>query len=165
MGFVAFPLNFWKVFSVIAGNRLRSSLTAGTRSYLTKSPYVVGCPKLFLLCINDLKNVSEEFQIISFADDTNLFLSGLHLNELFAKANNEIPKVQDWFLCNCLCLNSSKTSQQLYTTKFTSSVPDVRSNNMTVRRADSVKFLGLTVGVDELLSLNSTSIMCARNFL
>ena len=108
-------------------------------------------PLLFLLYVNDLNNVSEEFQIITFADDTNLFLSGPHLNELFAKANNELRKVQDWFLCNRLCLNLSKTSYQLYTTKFISSVPELKLNNMNIRRAYSVKFLGLTV--DERLSL------------
>ena len=39
-------------------------------------------PILFLLYINDLTQVSKILQVIMFADDTNLFLSGKNINEI-----------------------------------------------------------------------------------
>ena len=156
-GIRGLPLQLLKSFLSNRRQQVKLLTDCGDKVMSDEKPIYCGVPQgsvlaplLFLLYVNDLKNVSEEFQIITFADDTNLFLSGPHLNELFAKANDELKKVQDWFLCNRLCLNLHKTSYQLYTTKWTSSVPELKLNSMIIKRADSVKFLGLTV--DEGLS-------------
>ena len=62
-------------------------------------------PLLFLLYVNDLKNASEIFRTITFADDTNLFISHNHLPELCNLVNSELEKVLQWFHCNRICLN------------------------------------------------------------
>ena len=47
-------------------------------------------PLLFILYINDLKNVSNALDPTVFADDTILFISDKNINTLFIKANLEL---------------------------------------------------------------------------
>ena len=106
-------------------------------------------PLLFLLYINDLKNASETLRTITFADDTNLFLSHNHLEDLHNQVNTELEKVMQWFNCNRLCLNVSKTSYQLYTKKTENYVnPQIQINNQPITREKVVKFLGVLVDED-----------------
>ena len=102
-------------------------------------------PLLFLLYVNDLKNVSTEFRIITFADDTNLFMSHSNLQHLCEKSVCELEKLRHWFLCNRLCLNVSKTSFQIYTKKKLSLSPVIQINNVNIKREKTVKFLGILV--------------------
>ena len=67
-------------------------------------------PILFLLYVNDMVNASSVLFSILFADDTNLFLQGKNIDELFNVANTEIIKVLDWLLANKLHINVSKTN-------------------------------------------------------
>lgn len=107
-------------------------------------------PLLFLIYVNDLKNVSASFKTITFADDTNLFLSHRNLTELCNLANKELSKVEDWFACNQLSLNVAKTSYQLYTSKIIDKSPVILINNIHIKNEKYVKFLGVLV--DEALS-------------
>ena len=52
-------------------------------------------PLLFILYINDLKNVSNALDLIAFADDTILFISDKNINTLFIKANLELQKMNE----------------------------------------------------------------------
>lgn len=54
---------------------------------------IVG-PKLFILYINDLCDVSEIVQFVLFADDTNFFLSGHNLKDLVKTIEKEIVKLK-----------------------------------------------------------------------
>ena len=65
-------------------------------------------PLLYLLYVNDIVN-SCHGMILSFADDTTLITSSSNLNELFTNANIYINKLYEWFCCNSLSLNASKT--------------------------------------------------------
>ena len=58
-------------------------------------------PKLFILYINDISNVSEIFKYVLFADDTNNFCSDNNLHNLMLTVNKELKKLCDW-LTNCL---------------------------------------------------------------
>ena len=44
-----------------------------------------------------------------FADDTNLFLSGINVNDLFSDMSCELNKISLWFKANELSLNLIKT--------------------------------------------------------
>ena len=44
-----------------------------------------------------------------FADDTNLFISGSNIENLFETMNAELRKVATWFKANKLSLKISKT--------------------------------------------------------
>ena len=71
-------------------------------------------PKLFVLYINDICNVSKLAKFILFADDTNIFYVGNNLNELQAMLNGVLAKLSMWFAVNKLSLNLSKTNYMLF---------------------------------------------------
>ena len=56
-------------------------------------------PLLFLIYINDLQFVSV-LDPIMFADDTNFFYSHKDINAFFLKVNNELHKINQWFISN-----------------------------------------------------------------
>ena len=71
-------------------------------------------PLLLLIFVNDLNNVSSILDPIMFADDTNLFYSNKNIHQLFAKVNEELEKIGDWFKANKLSLNNKKTKYTLF---------------------------------------------------
>ena len=66
-------------------------------------------PLLFLTYINDIVNISTLLLPILFADDTNLFLQGSNIDQMFTQINIELIKLMDWIYANKLSLNISKT--------------------------------------------------------
>ena len=107
-------------------------------------------PLLFLIYVNDLQHASNASKIITFADDTNLFMSHPSLEALGIMANQELEKLKRWFLSNRLCLNISKTSFQIYSKKRLYFEPDIKIHNVSIKREKLVKFLGVLV--DESLT-------------
>ena len=71
-------------------------------------------PLLFLIYVNDLSCVSEILNPITFADDTNLFLTGKNINEMYELFNSELEKVYQWFLLNKLTINLDKTNYMVF---------------------------------------------------
>jgi len=65
-------------------------------------------PLLYLIYVNDIYN-SCEGNIVSFADDTTLYMSNSDVTELFFNANTQINNLFKWFCANKLSLNASKT--------------------------------------------------------
>src|SRR6218665_165206 len=65
-------------------------------------------PLPFILYINDLANISPTLYFILFADDTNVFYSHASWGELFLIINEELLKMNGWFLANKLYLNLDK---------------------------------------------------------
>ena len=74
-------------------------------------------PLLFLIYINDLPSVSNLFMPILFADDTHLFCTGKHLEDVVSQINVEIGKVYCWVKANKLSLYIDKTNFMLFTPK------------------------------------------------
>ena len=70
---------------------------------------------LFLLYINNLQFASDFLDPVMFADDTNLFYSNKDINTDFPKGNNELQKVNEWFISNKLLLNVRKTNTRFST--------------------------------------------------
>ena len=62
---------------------------------------IVG-PILFILYINDLCNVSMILKYVLFADDTNLFAPGTDMVKLCKQINEELLKINKWFIINDL---------------------------------------------------------------
>ena len=71
-------------------------------------------PKLFILYMNDICNVSNILRFILFADDTNAFKSGFNINELADSITCELEKLQIWFNTNKLSLNVTKTNFMVF---------------------------------------------------
>ena len=65
-------------------------------------------PLLFLIYINDLSNVCKYSTPILYADDTNLFLNGMDLNEMENAINTDLKQVSLWLKVNKLSLNEKK---------------------------------------------------------
>ena len=65
-------------------------------------------PLLFLLYVNDLKNVSSALDTIIFADDTNLFYTHSNIQKLFSTMNEELASINQWFTSNKLSSNAKK---------------------------------------------------------
>jgi len=74
-------------------------------------------PFLYLLYVNDISGCTER-HMLSFADNTRLFLSDSDPKNLFEKANIETNKLFSWFCTNRRLLNSQKTKFILIKAKF-----------------------------------------------
>ena len=70
---------------------------------------------LFLLYINDLKFASHLLDPIMFAGDTNLFYLSNDINTVFLKVNDELQKINEWFISNKLSLNVKQADTRLST--------------------------------------------------
>ena len=74
-------------------------------------------PLLFLLCINDLANVSKFLTVILFADDTNVFYSHNDSSIVTRVLKAELDKLSEWFKANKLSLSLDKTKYMLFKSK------------------------------------------------
>ena len=64
-------------------------------------------PLLYLIFVNDIHK-SCDSNILSFADDTTLYLSHSDIASLYSNANRHINNLYDWFCANKLSLNAQK---------------------------------------------------------
>ena len=59
-------------------------------------------PKLFVLYVNDICNISKVLKLLLFADDTNIFCSGHDKVQLSKDVSKELDKFSTWFAVNKL---------------------------------------------------------------
>ena len=105
-------------------------------------------PKLFILYINDLCNISRLVKYILFADDTNLFCADKNINQLVTTVSTILDKLCIWFAVNKLSLNVSKTNYMLFgnlNAQF-----DITINGISISRVHVAKFIGILI--DEKLN-------------
>lgn len=102
-------------------------------------------PLLFLLYINDLGNVSDIFELILFADDTNLFCSHKDFFSLGNIINGEIEKLSEWFKANKLSINIKKSNYMIFKPRQKGLVNDlsITLNGHIIDRVKEVAFLGV----------------------
>ena len=105
-------------------------------------------PKLFILYINDLCNISRLVKYILFADDTNLFCADKNINQLVTTVSTVLDKLCIWFAVNKLSLNVSKTSYMLFGNSNADF--DIATNGISINRVRVAKFLGVLI--DEKLN-------------
>ena len=101
-------------------------------------------PKLFIIFINDICNISKIIQFILFADDTNIFCSDDDLTKLETKINQELSKLNDWFAINKLSLNVSKTNYMIFSNKNVN-ILKITICNTQIERVKSTRFLGIII--------------------
>ena len=119
-------------------------------------------PLLFLIYINDISNSTTE-NILSFADDTTVFLSDSDPASLFNRANKSLDAIFNWFCANKLSLNASKTQYMVIQPTNKTSDLSLRSltiNGVKLSRATSCKFLGIKIDESlcwkkQMLNINS----------
>ena len=95
-------------------------------------------PALFILCVNDMCNVSKSLKSILFADDTNLFYAGKDLNEICELVSRELYILHMWFQVNKLSLNGAKTNFMIFCNKRYEENYMVSINGMNINRVSKV---------------------------
>ena len=71
-------------------------------------------PLLFLIYVNDIANCLTHSKLISFADDTTVFLSSKCINDLYKNMNSDLDDLTNWFKANRLALNVNKSNCKLF---------------------------------------------------
>ena len=107
-------------------------------------------PKLFILYINDICNASFILKFILFADDTNVFYSGVDIQTLCECISPELNKLHVWLSVNKLSLNVDKTNYILFGNRKYIDNVCISMNNSIITRVRATKFLGVII--DEKLT-------------
>ena len=114
---------------------------------MRSSPRLSPETSIFLLCINDLPNVSDTLFAILFADDS-VFLEGNDLVEITHILNAELAKLTIWLSAKKLTLNSSKSHFMIFhrarLKKSNTDIPIIL-NNTNLEQVTFTKFLGVII--------------------
>ena len=102
-------------------------------------------PTLFLLYINDIKNISNLLKFIIFADDTNIYYSNEDIKVVEKTMNEELIKLVSWFKANKLTLNVEKTNFIIFSKKRIRNRMSITIENKTIKEVNETKFLGVIV--------------------
>ena len=116
-------------------------------------------PLLFLIYIyiNDLPQCLSHATARLFADDTNLTVAGISIQEIESNMNRDLAYVNEWLLANKLSLNVVKTEFILIGSaqKLNSIViqPNIEINQVKINQVGNATVLG--VEIDDRLSWDS----------
>ena len=102
-------------------------------------------PLFFLIFIKDLCQISNLYDLVLFADDTNLFFSHFGSTTLMNLVNSEMLKLSDWFKANKLSLNIQKSNNIIFKPRqradeFTLSI---EMDGFKMNQVKEVNFLGV----------------------
>jgi len=104
-------------------------------------------PLLFIIYTNDLPNCLNDAKVILFADDTTLYMSSNHIQQLYHTVNTELELLNDWFRSNKLSLNVGKTHYVIFKHKL-APIPvnvDIRIGDEVLTEQVVAKFLGIYI--------------------
>ena len=121
-----------------------------TTQAVTKKHITCGVPQgsvlgpllFFLLYINDLRNISNQFEFFLFVDDTNIYFEANNLDKIQDVMNKGLKLLREWLIANRLALNFSKTNFTIF------SPPQKTYKNITllmikvIEQKVYVKYLG-----------------------
>ena len=113
-------------------------------------------PLLFLIYMNDTHTASDKFDVILYADDTNLISPLSSENDVkhaSDQINIELRNIQQWLDIKRLSLNGRETKYMIfhhYQRNTTNITPTLKIKCEPIERVTEFNFLGLTI--DEHLS-------------
>ena len=105
-------------------------------------------PLLFIIYTNDIKNISDSFEKIFYADDTSLLNTLINLNkqEDIKELEKQLDSVYEWLTVNKLTLNISKTKFMIFSSKNKNiNIPNIVLNNQPIENVSEFSFLGVTL--------------------
>jgi len=114
-------------------------------------------PILFLIYVNDLLSSKLNGKILSYADDTAIFIKGENWQQVKDFAERDLSNIHHWLDCNKLNLNSAKTvfitfsvnsSTQPNITSLKLHSLDCKINNCNcphIKRVKKAKYLGVMI--------------------
>ena len=119
-------------------------------------------PLLFLIYINDLCTVCKNIIPVLFADDTNLFSSGLDATGIQDGVNHDLAIITEWLKANKLSLNIKKTHYMCFSAK-NKVKPDIsfKIDGEIIAEVTSSKFLGVIID-DKLNWKDHVSFVCRK---
>ena len=106
-------------------------------------------PLLFLMYINDIKNIFEEDEMVIFADDSTFIFHGMNSEELKTKANQKFSLLHNFLTANAITINKNKSEYMLLSHKGTSVDGNfsIHINQEELRRVNEIKLLGVRLDV------------------
>ena len=106
-------------------------------------------PFLFLVFINDLSQSVPDGYINMFADDVMIYVTGKTLKEIKISLQKCVNRAYEWYNCNKLSINSSKSNVMLIGSQrniFTHAEElDIYLGNTKLKQVRSTRYLGLEV--------------------
>jgi hypothetical protein len=104
-------------------------------------------PILFSLFINDLPLHVPGAEVVLYADDTNLLMTGNSINAAWANLNVAIQAVQSWFSNNNLIVNIEKTSVMQFRNHHQKGFipPRFLFEDCVIPVSNETKFLGIHI--------------------
>ena len=120
-------------------------------------------PLLFLLYINDLSFACKRTFPVSFADDSNLFLSGKNTDHVQQMINDELKDIVIWLRANKLSLNISKTHYMLFSNKkFIQPNVTIEINGQPITCVTKTKFLSVIIDNKSTRWKEHISYICGK---
>ena len=109
-------------------------------------------PLLFILYINDISNVSQQCELVLFADDTNIFVTGKTREEVYVNAREILATISRYMECNLLHINTKKCCYMLFSpgtkkgrTNIESDQYQLSINSKIIKKVNETKFLGVII--------------------
>ena len=139
----------------------RTQFTEICNSKSSQKKLMTGVPQgsilghiLFLIYINDIQNCTNKLTILSFADDTTVYISNPSVDEMVDIVNTELKKLYGWLCANRLSLNKKKTNFCIFSP--TSNKHNISNKTITLNdqiinqigdkdKNDAIKFLGINL--------------------
>ena len=100
-------------------------------------------PILFLLYVNDLPNISNNIEILLYADDTAIYKSYNNINNVIPHFNTELDLFKNWFFANRISVNFDKTSAMNFSLSRLPFNDTILFNNLNINFVDNYKYLGV----------------------
>ena len=125
-------------------------LSSNSRASSVPHGSILG-PLLFLIYVNDFQNCVKFSSNVSFADDTNVFLSGRNIQSVYDQGNKKLSNIDNWVLANKLTVNVKKTKCILFKTcnpcksRKATQTSELKLRNEVIARVSSIRFLGVTI--------------------
>ena len=105
-------------------------------------------PILFMIYINDLNDAVKKCNILSYADDTTIYYSSKYACNIQKAINEDIRRLERWFLENRMKLNEGKTEfmvVQPQNTEARFSRIHITMKKKNIVHANSIRILGITI--------------------
>ena len=105
-------------------------------------------PLIFLIYVNNLCNIHINGQLISYADDTAIVVTGDSWEEVEVGALQDMETILAWLDYNLLSFNATKTKFMTFSI-YDSHQPNINElklgKNQTVKKIDKIKYLGIII--------------------
>ena len=103
-------------------------------------------PLLFLIYVNELPSIFENFSTILYADDTTLCIKGPSPDILINQCNRDLEIFYNWTVANRLSINFDKTFLLLVSNRHIDrDNVHIQINQIPIQRKPFVKYLGVTI--------------------